>query len=382
MIEQFFSGRYFRVGLLITGRLLLLLSMPIEGLKGYGDLTHYFNLAELPGFAYIHFWSEYPPFFSFFTELIYLLSGGKEHIFLYLLYMFLIGVDAANLRIFEKLADQILPGSTQNALKWLYFLFLSTLAYGWWYFDPLVVLCLLLGLYLMLERRPISAGIVLGIGVLLKFFPILAIPAGFRYLSRRQLVSLTAAVIGVVFAVYLVLFLISPKYTLSSLGSQGAKGSWETIWALLDGNYRTGSFGALTDRFQPETAFLTKGNPAIVPPILSLVIFGLLGVFSLSRWHGSPVSRLIGITGFTWVLFFLWSPGWSPQWSLYLIPLILLGLPGKESVLLAIVFVLVNLLEWPLLLSRGRFDLLPLTIGIRTLLLFLMGWLFYARNRK
>ena len=39
----------------------------------------------------------------------------------------------------------------------------------------------------------------------------------------------------------------------------------------------------------------------------------------------SPGSRsAIAFLGVTWCLFLIWSPGYSPQWVLYLLPLILL----------------------------------------------------------
>jgi hypothetical protein len=69
----------------------------------------------------------------------------------------------------------------------------------------------------------------------------------------------------------------------------------------------------------------------------------------------------------------LWSPGWSPQWVLYLLPIILLVLPEREALLLSLALVLINLLEWPLLLSRGYNWGLWLTIPGRALLLALLA---------
>ena len=88
---------------------------------------------------------------------------------------------------------------------------------------------------------------------------------------------------------------------------------------------------------------------------------------------------MIAFVGLTWCIFLLWSPGWSPQWVLYLIPLILLTLDDRNAVLMTIILVLVNLLEWPVLLSRGYQWGLLLTIPLRTLMLILLAWLWYQQ---
>jgi hypothetical protein len=171
------------------------------------------------------------------------------------------------------------------------------------------------------------------------------------------------------------LWLISPKFTTASLLSQSSKGSWETVWALIDGNLSTGNFGDLVERLDATLASKPVGNPARISGWMTLPIFALAGFFLLVKSKPSfhrPVSAL----GLAICLFFLWSPGWSVQWVLYVVPLFLLGLEKRHAALLTMTFLLVNLLEWPILLSRGLFNLLPLTVLTRTLLLVLAGILF------
>jgi hypothetical protein len=92
--------------------------------------------------------------------------------------------------------------------------------------------------------------------------------------------------------------------------------------------------------------------------------------------------KRIAVVGFTLTIFFLWSPGWSVQWVLYLIPLILLVVPGRMAILLVFGHIMVNLLEWPVFLARNRFDLLPLTIGLRTFLMMITGLSFFRILRS
>jgi hypothetical protein len=236
-----------------------------------------------------------------------------------------------------------------------------------------------LGIYYILTGRDSLAGLALGAGILVKFFPILVIPAVWRFISTKRAFQITSIAIGLTVLIYGVLYVISPANTVASLGSQLNKGSWETIWALIDGNFNTGIFGALSERLDPALAFRPQGNPARISPALTLILFLLIGVwiFIRARLDG-PVS-LIAFVGLTWCIFLLWSPGWSPQWVLYLIPLILLTLDVRNGILMTIILVLVNLLEWPVLLSRGYQWGLLLTIPLRTLIMILLAWLWYQQ---
>ncbi len=111
----------------------------------------------------------------------------------------------------------------------------------------------------------------------------------------------------------------------------------------------------------------------MVSPLITLGIFGVLGAIILFRAETSTARQAIAAFGVTWCVFLLWSPGWSPQWVLYLVPLILLSLDLRLAIMLAVNFVFISLLEWPLLLSRGRFDLLWIPVIVRTALLVLLG---------
>ena len=234
----------------------------------------------------------------------------------------------------------------QSWRVWTYFAYLVMLAYGWWYFDPLAVFCMLLGVDLLLSERDIAAGFALGVGVLVKMFPVLGLVILWRQPVKR-IVKVSLITVGVTGLVYAGIWCLSPEFTQASLLSQFSKGSWETIWALIDGNYRTGNFGPVDLRLNAAGLSVGQGNPARVPTWMTLLVFGGVGLWGLIQTKNDTPKEKVIYLGWAFTLLFLWSSGWSVQWVLFLVPLMLLVFPKTMALMGSLVFVLVNLLEWP-----------------------------------
>jgi hypothetical protein len=66
------------------------------------------------------------------------------------------------------------------------------------------------------------------------------------------------------------------------------------------------------------------------------------------------------------------SLGWSPPWLAYLVPVVLSSLPLPRGALYSVALSSVAILDWPVLLSLGRFDLLWVTVALRTLVLIVL----------
>jgi hypothetical protein len=365
--------------LFLFARIPILLALPFDGLRGYGDLLHFYNLASIPGLPFINFWIEFPPGFAFLNEFIYVLAGGVEHTFTYLFVGLLLAADIGNVLLFCEIEKELYPA--ESAPTWrslIYAVLLAGLPYAWWYFDSLVVFFSMLTLYLIIKKRnPILAGAALGAGILAKFFPILMIPALLRSLNLRRSITIALVAIGMLLAPVLVLFAISPIFTRASLESQSMRGSTATIWALVDGNYLAGGFGPLVERLDPSKATQTFRNPAVISQYLLLGIFGAAGLYLFLKSHLDTLRKTVAFYGLTLVIFFIWSSAWSPQWILHLIPVALLVLPYSPGLLIVTVLILANLLEWPLLLSRGMFFTYPVTILLRLFIMILLGYSFF-----
>lgn len=370
-----FNG-LFGAGIFLFIRLLLFIFLPYEVFTGYGDLINFFRVAQIPGWPYINYWVEFPPFFPFVSEMIFRLSGGSEVLYVYCLAGLFSIFDAGSILVAWELLKIGDPADTRQKKLFLYVLILSFFPYAWWYFEPMLVFFFLLGIFYIQREKPLHAGAAIAAGVLLKVFPILIFIQA--WLTRRNksffisigvFAVLTAAVLGLLWG-------MSPEFTSASLASQYAKGSWETVWALLDGNLGTGNFGALRERLDPQFAYILRGKPALIPPLIPLVVAGLIGLVILLKSQNRSSHGQMAMIGLAWCLLILASPGWSPQWVLLIIPLCLLVFPLRRGLILTGLLVLVNFAEWPIIISRGRSDLLWMTILLRTAIIIILVVLF------
>jgi hypothetical protein len=372
----FINQNYFYYcALFILGRMVLILVLPIEGLRSYGDYWNYFYIAGL-GTPFIDLWVEFPPLFPFLARLLYLLVGGSQNAFEYLLAMIFSFVQAGNLYLFQVIARKqySIEETKQRTLTYLFIII--NLFYGWAYFDSLVVFTLLLGVYWILEKKDIKAGIALGIGGLIKWFPMIALAASWKWRGRKGALQTIGIAFILVVLVWGILFSSSPELTRASLVSQGIKGSWETIWAIIDENLGTGNFDREINRLDPGTAYFSTSNEAKLSPWISLIAFAFVGFGVFLRSRLNDESKMISFTGFSIVVFILWSPGYSPQWVLLLLPFILLSFDIWRGTLMGLVLVLINILEWPIFLSRGWFHLLEEIIVLRTIVMLGLAGLF------
>lgn len=378
-----------RIGVLAAVRFLSLMALPVESLLGYGDFQHFYNLALFAatggGLPWIGHWVEFPPLFPLLSLGVYSVAAGSEHSYAYLLAILMIAFDLASLWVVTRLANRLWDRSRAGRIAWIYLAFLSIPAFGWWTFDPIAVFLMLSAVWGFYESRPYLAGISAGVGALIKYLPLLPLVLFWRFRSPRQAVTSTVLAVGLLALTVAPFFALGQDMATASLRSQASKGSWETVWALLDGNRGTGAFGPLDERLDPEQAFRVRGNPAVIPAWIPMLVALIVGAWAVLRTRSDRDLAPMGLLAMLLSLIFLASPGWSPQWLAYLIPLVLLSLVPRRAVLYTFSLALVSLLEWPVLLSRGRFDLLALPVLIRTGLLVLIvaeGWRLATRKTE
>jgi hypothetical protein len=138
--------------------------------------------------------------------------------------------------------------------------------------------------------------------------------------------------------------------TVQSLTIQFDKPAYQTVWALLEGEYGTGSFPGGAIRQEADWAW--PENPStwlqwrIIP-------FAALGLWLFLRPTPTSPAHQLAFLSLTVCLFMLWSQGWSPQWAILLIPLLLLNFPNRIGVLACLVLTLGAFLEYPVLFRQS-----------------------------
>ncbi len=364
--------------LFFTSRLMLLMAFPPENLIFYGDYQHYFNLADLTrrGFyPYFDYWYEFPPIFPYLNIVIYSLAGQQLNNYILLLAFALLLVECGNLYLLYKLAQTLYSRTQALTIAWIYTASFIPIFFWLGNFDALTTFFILLALYSLVKNKPKLLAVAVGLGAMVKYLPIILLATIWRAKGFKAACLYGAATLTISLIIFAPFLWRSSTFTLASLQAQASKSSYETVWALIDGNITTGNFGPLADHFDPAKAGIPLNNPARIPTWLTLIPFALVGLFIFTRPSLPAKAKLdpILFTTLTFIIFFIWSPGWSPQWQTFLVPLLLLSFPERRAVLFIIALGFINFLEWPVMLSRGLNHLLPITIIARTLLFSLLA---------
>lgn len=333
---------------------------PVErGLSAFGDFTTYFQFARLSDeglLPYRDYWYEFPPVWSaLFVGLYRVLAarGAVDYtVWATALGLILLAADVGNLVLVRRLGCRLHGEATGQAVAWVYALLAAPLILAWWTFEPLVALAILATLTALVEGRfGASAGAVIA-GALTKFVPLLALPTVWRFTPWQRALRFTL-VVGGITALGLGLVLAwGGELGAASLTVQVRKPSYQTVWALIDGNWRTGNFPGIPARFDPVAATEPPGNAAVIPGVLRLVPFAAIGLWIFTRRLRQDAQSMVAFATVTTVLFFLWAQGWSPQWVVTLAPLILLCFPTREGVLACVLLSALAFIEYPVLFMR------------------------------
>ncbi|QPC80601.1 hypothetical protein G4Y79_12850 [Phototrophicus methaneseepsis] len=330
-----------------------------RGVGTGGDRLYYYQLTALADEGYLPFrdwWSEFPPLLYVVTTGVYLGLGQSATYDTWSLIMGLLSVasETGVLLLLYAIASKLHGKSTAIALSWVYAVLFMPIVFAWWNMNTFVLFFLLLGLYWMIRNQDMRSAIAIAIGALFKFVPILAIGAAIRFWHPERALRYVAIALGFFALVYVPFFMINSETASISLTVQFGKPSYQTIWALIDGNYTTGNFGAVEERLDPSSAANADEakNPSVVPGWLRLGVAALIGLFVFMRVRRFDDRGMIAFVAITLLIFYLQSQGWSPQWLAEIIVLTLLIFPTRDGVLVCIMLSFLALIEYPFIFIR------------------------------
>jgi len=242
--------------------------------------------------------------------------------------------------------------------------------------DGLPAMLTIAGIFAVVRGRFTVAGLAIGLGTALKLFPILLLPALLVVLPRRAVIRVAAAALIVVALVFVPFAIANPPIFLSPLNWQSSRPPWETWFAFVDWvsaaphdfpqpyfqDASVGSaYGWVFTGITPVVSVLQTPVPAgpvrwenLVSIIGTLAALALLG---LARRSSTDIARSV-VRWYVFALsaFFIFAIGWSPQYELYLLPLILLTFEDPMlGAMTALALQALTFVDYPLLLSWAEF---------------------------
>jgi hypothetical protein len=381
----------------------VLLVRPGGYITTLSDFTFYRLLASYASQGFypaVDYWIEYPPIFPWIAIGIYRLSvllpnwGDPGFWFNVLLGTFFAMAETANLVLLYLIGKHLHGQRVAICIAWIYALLFVPLLVMLGWFDVFGLTFLLLALYLLLVRRPLLSGALAGFGFLVKLLPIVVLPVAFwREPTWRRRVLLVVVTVLTIVVVALPFFLLNPELFSLSLTVSFKRGSWETIWALLEGYTSFGQAGG-ANRFDPAQAGALQ-HPSTLPWGLITAGFALIYLYlwiaakdKLQGGGEKPQDatsariafRAVAFTGLTLNLATLYLKGYSPQFVVWLLPFVLLLLPDLRGLLYALLLSAINLVESPLYFTMlpDQAWLLTAAVLARTGLLILLA-IEYAR---
>lgn len=356
--------------LFISFRLMLLMvyqPMVIDGvergLSAQGDRLYHFELAALTergDWPFVDWWSEFPPVWYWLTTAVYQLQGENVNYgaWTMTLGLIMLAFDVGTLFLMRAIGSRLYGPVTGMTLAWMYTVALAPLVFLWWNFENMVAFFLLLGLWWLLRGDDKRSAAAVAVGALTKFTPALLLGAVIRYRQPAQIARYGAVVLLIFGGVYGLLYWnaaandADPRMVTSSLTAQFGKASYQTVWALIDGNLSTGNFGTVESHYDIDATYELYGEPPVIPGWVRLLLAGAAGLFVFLRTRRADDQGVVAFVTITLLIFFLQAQGWSPQWLAQIIPLVLLALPTKNGVLLTVVLSALAFTEYPVLLIR------------------------------
>ena len=356
-------------------------------------------------YPFFDYWLEYPPVLTYALVGIHWVSvqvcgagsvAWERACFVRTVQVASILLETGSLGIVYALARRLRGARAAAKACWVYLALFSTAFVALSYVDALPVFLMLIAVVLTYRGRAVWSAAAVAAGFMAKVLPIVLLPTVLKA-DRRWRWRLAAIGVFIMFSGYFAApFLVTGRHWLwHSLESSLRRPPWETVWALLDDRYEFGYVGPMPAdqngrffadyRVEPGTRGLLAAMPREVlgggparrilhyrvasrfARDLSFIdsaprtqwfwwVYGgvglVLGAFYLITFASVPQEllprRRVAFATFSLFVFFFFSKGWSPQFVLYLIPLLLITFPVGEAALWCLLLTVTAFLETPL----------------------------------
>ena len=389
------------------------------------DSTYHFQLGRLAAsgaYPFVDYWVEYPPFFPWLSVLAYRISTllpswiDQRLWFNLVLHGLIVPFDIGNVILIYQLSKRVNGESLAIKSAWLYAILFVPLfvVLGW--FESIALFFLLLALCGLLTNRPILAGFAIGLGILVKpYVALIGAVALLIYLRKDkqaliQLGKLIAAGAATLLLGLLPFLIAAPQMVLAHLDTLLTLPGWSSPYALIDGVIKHVD-PIVADRFNVALAasplvpsrvpweIVTPAFAAIYLVILWRAMRRRQAIGNRASWAeadrlptqtGQTASSqeaaqrerslgansirqsigrsALGLAALTFIVYLLWSKGYSPQWSLYLIAFMCVLMPNLLGAVLIALLEALYVIEWPItfILLKADASYLTALVIVRT----------------
>jgi hypothetical protein len=206
--------------------------------------------------------------------------------------------------------------------------------------DVLSLLPAALAIYMMVKKRPVLCGLLLGLATLDKGFPILLIIPGLvAFTNAKDRLKLVSATLLFLVFVSLPFILINPFTYVSTFTHVSSRGPWETVWAFIDGYYSHGGLlHPYFDKFfyhsnllkiysaSPYDQAIYEWRFGFLPDLL--MALQILVIVLISLTYMRRKKEYVTFCGLLYVSYMLFFKGYSPQFSISTLFFVLLAAPS------------------------------------------------------
>jgi hypothetical protein len=224
---------------------------------------------------------------------------------------------------------------------------------------------------LLLTGSAQASAVAAALGFCTKLFPVVLLPIALCSITGWKNKLTYLMTFSLISAAFLLPFvLLNPDMALASLRVLWSRPPWETVWALAQGIYGPGFVGPLSARtnsdFWAPTVLPGTGNWWI-----ALVFATSFLTFCWQFWNTRDRYKVVAGVALTLCLLLLFSKGYSPQYLVWLAPLIVVLLPNRFGATYLVILGMANLIEAPLYLGffPERTGLLFIAVAMRTICL-------------
>jgi len=317
----------------------------------------YFEPVKNGYVPFIDFHVGYPPL-GFFIYLPYaVLSNFNPTVFVALMRITNIFFLSMSVLLIYLIVNRV-RGQNEGILSALVVMFsVSTISINTCSNESVALFFALLAIYYTLSRKAGLAGLFVGLGAMTKIFPgLLIIPAAKKLKASKDKVLLLGLTILIVLFFNLPFMIGNPFMWIGAYTFHGGRGPWETLWALIEGWYGHGGAEVLHPHFEvfipymqlrgiyPPTssdhAYFLWSHPWLPTFLLILGVVSLLLSYLLTNER-----NLLEGTALTLFFFMFFSKGYSPQFTIFLLPFAAMAFTHVRKIVLSAVFEVGTLAE-------------------------------------